>query len=377
MSFGKTVWYRFTLKVPATVAIDTYTIEMSSFDTVLAVYTGSAVNALSLVTCNDNDPIDASGRSRVQFAAAPFTTYYIQAGGKVVGGVPDSGYLGMNFKFLPPAHDNRANPIDVFAAPGPFPKVFSAATEGATSEPGEPGTTTPPGCVSNPIGRTVWYKLSNSVNTTVAISTKFSSFDRMMVTYRLDPGNVLTALGCVDDSFGTPQPILTLNMTANQQYYVQVAGTHAEAFFGANFGNLYVSFVTDPPPNDNFASAVAVPAGIQQRRTFTGTATTEPGEQLANVCAGVIRPTGKTVWYTYQAATTGTLTINTFGSDFDTVLAVYSGNALNSLTLLGCDDDSLSTTQSQVSFSATAGVTYRVQVGGYGGAAGTLVANFP
>jgi hypothetical protein len=383
VSFGKTVWYRFTLKVPGTVAIDTYTIENSDFDTVLAVYTSSngTLGGLSLATCNDDAAGAGLGRSRVQFTANPFTTYYVQAGGKISGGPATSGYLGMNFSFLPPANDNRANAIDVFdsvAHPGPFPKVFSAATEGATAEPGEPGTTAPapPSCVSAPIGRTVWYRLSNSVNTTVAITTKFSNFDRMIVAY-LWNGSTLTEVGCVDNSFGTAQSPLTLNMTANQQYYVQVGGTHAEQFFGANFGNLYVTFLTDPPPNDSFASALAVPPGMQQRRTFTGTATTEPGEPLANVCDGVIRPTGKTVWYTYAAPTSGTATINTFGSDFDTVLAVYTGSAVNALTLRACNDDSMLTQQSQVSFAATAGTTYRVQVGGYGGIAGTLVVNFP
>ena len=58
------------------------------------------------------------------------------------------------------------------------------------------------------------------------------------------------------------------------------------------------------------------------------------------------------------------MTIDTLGSNFDTVLAVYTGNALNNLVMVGCDDDAAGGRQSRVTFTATAGTTYRVQVGG-------------
>jgi hypothetical protein len=63
------------------------------------------------------------------------------------------------------------------------------------------------------------------------------------------------------------------------------------------------------------------------------------------------------------------------GSDFDTVLAVYTGPGLGSLTRVACDDASAGQ-QSQVSVPVTGGVTYHVQVGGFNGAAGNLVVNF-
>ena len=103
-------------------------------------------------------------------------------------------------------------------------------------------------------------------------------------------------------------------------------------------------------------------------RGFTGTqifstvgSTKEQGEP--NHC-GIIG--GASQWFAYQAPTNGTLVITTDGSNFDTVLAVYTGSSLGTLQQVACNDDANATTkQSQVSFTATAGVTYYVQVASF------------
>ncbi len=58
------------------------------------------------------------------------------------------------------------------------------------------------------------------------------------------------------------------------------------------------------------------------------------------------------------------MTVDTFGSGFDTVLAVYTGPSLGSLTRVVCDDDT-GGVQSKVQFPAVPGTTYWIQVGGY------------
>jgi hypothetical protein len=80
---GATVWFRFTASVAGTATVDTYGSDVV-YDTVLAVYTGTALNALSLVDCNDDSGHSDNGttfHSLITFAAAAGTTYYIQAGG--------------------------------------------------------------------------------------------------------------------------------------------------------------------------------------------------------------------------------------------------------------------------------------------------------
>jgi hypothetical protein len=79
-----------------------------------------------------------------------------------------------------------------------------------------------------------------------------------------------------------------------------------------------------------------------------------------------------TVWFRFTASTSGSVTIDTSGSDYDTVLAAYTGDALNTLTPVACDDDIGTGFQSMITFSATAGTTYHIQAGGFAGAAGGL-----
>ena len=61
------------------------------------------------------------------------------------------------------------------------------------------------------------------------------------------------------------------------------------------------------------------------------------------------------------------------GSGFDTLLAVYTGTAVNGLTLVASNDNCASgLTTSCTTFDVTVGTTYSVQVDGAGGAKGAV-----
>jgi hypothetical protein len=94
----------------------------------------------------------------------------------------------------------------------------------------------------------------------------------------------------------------------------------------------------------------------------------EPGEP--NHC-GVIG--GASQWFAYKAESSGTLLVSTEGSDFDTVLAVYTGNGADfgSLTTAGCDDNSGADGKSSVvRIAAGAGTIYYIVVDGVKAATG-------
>jgi hypothetical protein len=80
---------------------------------------------------------------------------------------------------------------------------------------------------------------------------------------------------------------------------------------------------------------------------------------------------GRSVWYSFTPGATTQVTVSTVGSNFDTIVGVWTGGTLGTLTQVTCNDD-FSGTASQVAFTATAGTTYRIQVGGFSGAGGTL-----
>jgi len=126
-----------------------------------------------------------------------------------------------------------------------------------------------------------------------------------------------------------------------------------------------------PPANDNFANAEAV-TGISGQKTGTNAgATKEAGEPNHAGSAG-----GRSVWWRWTAPASGSTTVNTFGSAFDTLLAVYTGTQVNSLTLVAANDDSGGLLQSSVTFSASAGTTYNVAVDGFEGGSGNTVLNW-
>ena len=134
-----------------------------------------------------------------------------------------------------------------------------------------------------------------------------------------------------------------------------------------------------PPGNDNFASAQAI-TGCSG--TVNGTniaATKEPGEPAHWPASA---NSAKSVWYQWQAVASQSVTINTIGSNYDTILAVYTGNSVSGLTLVTNNDDIASgNTASTVTFTATQGTIYRIAVdgfdnGGSGGDTGSIVLNW-
>jgi hypothetical protein len=123
--------------------------------------------------------------------------------------------------------------------------------------------------------------------------------------------------------------------------------------------------------NDMFAASYSLPAGSGRVTGSTAGATKESGEPRHAGDRG-----GRSVWFTWVASKTGTVTIDTFGSSFDTLLAVYRGDVVSSLSGVASNNDSSGTRQSRVSFSATAGVAYRIAVDGRRGAYGSYVLNW-
>jgi hypothetical protein len=89
------------------------------------------------------------------------------------------------------------------------------------------------------------------------------------------------------------------------------------------------------------------------------------------------KPAGKTIWYTWQASFTGVISLTTLGSDFDTLLGVYTGTNAGALTAVAADDDSGGYFTSAVTFNVTAGTSYQIAVSGYKGAFGNVVLGMP
>jgi hypothetical protein len=114
------------------------------------------------------------------------------------------------------------------------------------------------------------------------------------------------------------------------------------------------------PFNDNFATNSNI--------TLTGSSRTITGHNVnGSKEAGEPNhggnPGGKSVWWHFTATANDRIRINTAGSDFDTTLAVYTGNAVNALALVAQNGGSVGQ-QPEVVFNGVAGTTYHIAVDG-------------
>ncbi len=119
------------------------------------------------------------------------------------------------------------------------------------------------------------------------------------------------------------------------------------------------------PSNDRWESPFNVDlAGgdvtVDSREAFaqTGEPLTEFGTGVCNEHQMVA-----TTWYRILG-NGGTVSVDTFGSNFDTIIAVYPAPTPTLENSIACNDDAGGTIQSAASFASVAGSAYLVQVGG-------------
>ena len=122
---------------------------------------------------------------------------------------------------------------------------------------------------------------------------------------------------------------------------------------------------------DTIANAFCSGAIVITNASYTNQQSTLKAVNPANPTPDCLDSFGHGVWYEFAAPAAGRLIVDTFGSDFDTGLAVYTGTC-DSLTELACNDDFGGIT-SQVILPTTAGTTYLILAGGYASDAGNLV----
>jgi Bacterial Ig domain len=123
-----------------------------------------------------------------------------------------------------------------------------------------------------------------------------------------------------------------------------------------------------PPSNDAFASRTRIVALPYTNSVDTEEASLEVGEPMP-ACGF---EAGKTVWYEYTSPVTGVVRVDMQGSSFDTVVAVWKGSDLASLSEVGCNDDNGNDLASLAFFQAEIGSSYFIQVGGYEGEGGNM-----
>jgi uncharacterized repeat protein (TIGR03803 family) len=124
---------------------------------------------------------------------------------------------------------------------------------------------------------------------------------------------------------------------------------------------------------DTFAGRISINPLLGPVMGNTVNAASEAGDPA--LIAG--KPVGNLIWYTWTASFTGVISLTTLGSDFDTLLGVYTGTNIAQLTSVAEDDDSGGYFTSLVTFNVSAGTAYQIAVGGFRGASGNVILGMP
>jgi C1A family cysteine protease len=342
----KSVWWNWTAPASGPVFVGT---GGSSFDTVLAVYTGSSVSALTLVASDDQS--GGNNTSLLTFSAVSGVTYRIAVDGFL--GDEGSIVLGLQQLGSAPANDNFQNA----AALSGFNPTASGVNTNATAQAGEPNH------AGYPARKSVWWAWTAPASGLAQIATTGSTFDTVLAVYSGSALGSLVTVASDDDSGGNLTSKVTFTATAGTIYRIAVDG-----FSGAS-GTVALSLVlTATPANDNFANRIVLSGTNFTANGANVNATAQSGEPAHAGSTAV-----KSVWWSWTAPTGGWVTFRTAGSAFDTVLAVYTGGLVGNLSPVAANDDEPGALTSSVSFIAMAGVTYQIAVDSYSGASGTIV----
>ncbi len=125
------------------------------------------------------------------------------------------------------------------------------------------------------------------------------------------------------------------------------------------------------PGNDDFASQDILIGATGRTGHSNLNATIEAGEPLHARVDG-----GASLWWRWAAPTSGSVIFDTDGSASDTLLAVYTGDAITSLTEVASDNDSGPGVTSRVTFDAVGGTTYTIALDGVSSAQARIALNW-
>lgn len=124
-------------------------------------------------------------------------------------------------------------------------------------------------------------------------------------------------------------------------------------------------------PGDDFIQRVVLDEWTGSAAGSNLGATLEPGEPAHGEEEG-----GASVWWTWLAAYSGPARFTVAAEGFDPLLAVYTGDTVEALTLVAADVNGVEPGVSQVEFVAEAGTWYHVAVDGWEGGQGALLLDY-
>lgn len=301
------IWFAYVPSRSGHLGLNTHT---SNYDTVLAVYTGATLTALTRVAGNDDN--DGRRSSRINdIDVKRNTTYWIAIDSYRT---TDFGLAALTWTFTPNivGNDALSNATALALASGTVRTNNSDATTEAT----EPWSGQ----------QTVWYRFTPAQDIGISLSTEGSGFN---TTLALFEGADFASLRRVAHNDNARDEVMhsalsNLLLRAGRTYVVAVGSVYDDG------GDVVLSWITHPYRSpDFFVNARTLTGGYADHEDSIEGFTVESGEP-----AHAGQAAHGSYWYRYTAPTNGILRVWVHSEFFSPRVAVYDGNTAANLTLL-------------------------------------------
>jgi hypothetical protein len=372
ISAGHSIWFRWEATSTEAVTIATCGSDMP---TILGVYVGSTLSTLAEVADNTWDwpGCEFEEGTQASFTAISGKIYSIQIDGNAyqeTSGPPVSGEGVVKLQIhhrQAPANDDFANAktiqLDSLAE--------SAPNFGATKEAGEPDHQGDQG------GASVWFKFTapRTGGALVQVNGGSAGRESLIAVYTGTAVNGLTPVSAVE-LWGKSS--LAFPSVAGVTYRIAVDGKYNPVSETASMDEPEILLSTYPG-NDAFEDPRPLTSGpLGGGSADNGLGNIGATKQIGEPDHAGNRG-GSSVWFIWKAPESGSVHLSACEATFHTLLAVYTGSMIGSLTPVVASSNPQSPacsmfaqTPGEVSFNVDAGTVYRIAVDGYEGARGTF-----
>jgi hypothetical protein len=329
------LWWTWTAPSSGTLAV-------VSYEGLAEAFTGGSVAALTAL------PYDV--RSGTRSTLGGVTYFYPVTSGTVLRlrGTPDVERVEFSLRILTtPANDD-------FAARALLNGGTTAASvnlDAASWENNEPDT--------DGLGpQTVWYRWTPPLAGLYVVDTTGSPDFVRVAVFTGSTLNTLAKVGTEKILGLSPRAAgrIFLNAAAGTEYSIQLR----RETITPGLAQLHIRPAV-PPANDHYASALTMNGSAWTANGSNVDATTEPNEPFP-LQQGT--SPAASVWWKWTAPATGIYRASTAGSGIDTVLSVYTGASLVTLTSVADDQSAAWQSTGSVIFTAQAGTLYTFRVDG-------------
>ncbi len=241
-----------------------------------------------------------------------------------------------------PTNDDLADAVDITS----LPYSDSATNIDATIEDDEAG-----------VGHaSVWWSFTPSDDGTLVVDTYGSNINTTLSIWT-GAGHPLEEQAYNRNAGNTVQSELGAVVAAGTTYYVRVAGTTS-----SQQGDITLNVSVEPPlPNDRLADAIEITS-----LPFTGSGFNYgagPEDDEAAFSCAAVGDEENSVWWKYTSTEDGILTVDTYGSSFNTTLSIWTGDT-HPLTEEVCAGQGSSLDETTVHAAVATGEEYYIRVAG-------------